>query len=91
MENYTNAKDTYTETVAENISYGQSVNSHDVNGHETTLNESNGSHDMSRELEEGQSKKENGTTYELSCRILSLSFLENEEDIYTEKDLKEKY
>ncbi len=29
--------------------------------------------------------------YELSCNILCLSFLEEEDDIYTVDDLKEKY
>ncbi len=29
--------------------------------------------------------------YELSCNILSLSFLEDEEEIYSMEDLKEKY
>ncbi|AXJ01153.1 hypothetical protein CYPRO_1903 [Cyclonatronum proteinivorum] len=32
-----------------------------------------------------------GRPYELSCSILSLSFLEQEEDIYTLDDLKERY
>jgi hypothetical protein len=29
--------------------------------------------------------------YELSCNILSLSFLEDDEDIYTMDDLREKF